>query len=424
MNGEYKSRHDHARTGIGMNILFIHQNFPGQYRHTAKALAADPANRVVALAMHRRDTIAGVQLILHTDKRPQTSLHPYLGQYEKQIQNGLSVARAAQELRQSGFTPDVICAHPGWGEALFIKSVYPEARLLCFQEFYYRTSGSDIGFDPEFMPKSRDYPFTTVLRNATINHSLSVADVNLCPTQWQKQQFPALYHPHITVVHDGIDTDLVRPDPAACFVLTMPDGSMQLLTAQDEVVTFVSRNLEPYRGIHSFLRSLPDLLARRPHARVIVVGGDDVSYGTRLPDGQTYRQHYLAEIVGKYDASRVHFIGRIPYQAYLTLLQISSAHIYLTYPFVLSWSMLEAMSAGCTVIGSNTAPVQEVIRHGDNGLLVDFFSPADIVEKICTVLADPTRMASMRSRGRQTVIDSYDLHRICLPRQLELVRRG
>lgn len=219
-------------------------------------------------------------------------------------------------------------------------------------------------------------------------------------------------------MHEGIDTALAAPDPGA-FVTLKRQGIR--LTRKDEVITYVARNLEPYRGFHVFMRSVPLILARRPKARILIVGGDEVSYGARLPAGQTFRAKLLAELSSKLDLERVHFLGRIPYGAYLKVLQISSAHVYLTYPFVLSWSLLEAMSVGCAVVGSGTPPVEEVLRHGDNGLLIDFFSPERIAESVQAVLEHPDRMQRLRERARQTVLDRYDLKAICLPRQLEII---
>lgn len=168
------------------------------------------------------------------------------------------------------------------------------------------------------------------------------------------------------------------------------------------------------------MRALPALLKARPKAHVIIVGGNDVSYGRRLPKG-TYRDKYLAEIGSGFDAGRVHFVGRRPYATLLRVLQISTAHIYLTYPFVLSWSMLEAMALGCLVIGSRTAPVEEVIRHGENGLLVDFFSPTGLVDAIQRVCDEPTRMQQLPENARRTIIQRHDLQTVCLPRQRALI---
>jgi glycosyltransferase involved in cell wall biosynthesis len=222
----------------------------------------------------------------------------------------------------------------------------------------------------------------------------------------------------LRVVHEGIDTAVARPDAAARWVLA--DRNVEL-KAGDEIVTYVARNLEPYRGFPSFMRALPQILAKRPNAHVIIIGGDEVSYGTRLPPGQTHRQRMIAELGDGLDLTRVHFVGRIPHPALITALQLSRVHVYLTYPFVLSWSLLEAMAAGCLVVGSRTPPVEEVIRHGSNGLLVDFFSPQEIADHVVAALEDGPAFAPLRQHARETIVSRYDLRSVCLPAQLRLL---
>jgi glycosyltransferase involved in cell wall biosynthesis len=238
------------------------------------------------------------------------------------------------------------------------------------------------------------------------------------PTHWQSSTVPERYRDQVTVIHDGIDTERARPDPRAEVRLAK---SGLTLRPEDEVITFVNRNMEPYRGFHIFMRALPEIQRRRPKAIVLIVGGDEISYGRHLPNGETWRQRMLAEVGAALDMRRVRFVGRIPYDDFVTMLQVSAAHVYLTYPFVLSWSMLEAMAAGCLVIGSATPPVEEVIRDADNGLLVDFFSPEAVAEAVDRVLSHPDRMADVRRRARATIVEHYDLRTVCLPRHVALV---
>lgn len=278
-------------------------------------------------------------------------------------------------------------------------------------------AGTDVGFDP-----SEKQSVDTALRIRTKNLGnllgLQAADCGQCPTAWQKSTYPELYQARLRIVHEGIDTDLAVPDDQAR--LRVPGSDLEL-AAGDEVLTYVARNLEPYRGFPSFMRSLPAILDARPQAQVLVVGGDEVSYGARLPEGQSYRQAMLTELGDRLDLSRVHFLGKLPYPVFLKILQISRVHVYLTYPFVLSWSMLEAMAAGCLVVASRTAPVEEVLRDGENGLLIDFFRPPEIATWVIAALAEPARFAPLRVRARQNIVDAYDLKRICLPAQLRLI---
>ncbi|GAB7528010.1 glycosyltransferase [Pseudomonas sp. 3A(2025)] len=406
-----------------MRYLFIHQNFPGQFRHVAKALADDPQNEVIGLGetsnlkargvLHPRIRLLGYQR--GTGGNKQT--HHYLQDFEGHVRRGQSIVRVLLILRDDeGWQPDVIVAHPGWGEGLFLKDIFPQARIIQYFEYYYHGTGGDVGFDPQF-PSSLDDRLRVRLKNSTQLHSLMGCDQGISPTRWQQSRYPADLQHKIEVIHEGIDTQVVKPAPDAWV-----DINGQRFQPGDEVVTYLARNLEPYRGFHTFMRSLPRLQALRPNARIIIVGGDGVSYGERLPEGQTYRKRYCAEVQDKVDWSRVFFVGTLAYADYLKILQISAAHIYLTYPFVLSWSMLEAMAAGCLLLASDTAPVTEVIEDGSNGLLVDFFDPERLAETVAEVLADPARYQTLRDNARQTIVERYDLKSVCLPRILDKLR--
>jgi glycosyltransferase involved in cell wall biosynthesis len=395
-----------------MHFLFVHQNFPGQYRHLAAHFASQPGNEVVAVGekanlLRNRPQIPGLKLLGYGSppKKSGSFESPVLSA----IQRGKAVAAGAAQLRRSGFRPDVIFAHIGWGEALFLKDVFPDAKVILYCEFFYRARGGDMGFDPEFPPSAEKILRLRVM-NAPLLMSLDASDAGLAPTHWQQRQFPAPYASRLSVVHDGIDTDLVTPSAV--------DGK-----EDEELITYVARNLEPYRGFHVFMRAIPEIQRRRPKARIVIVGGDDVSYSPRLPAGQTYRGRLLRELDGRIDLSRIGFLGKIPYRDYLAVLRRSSVHVYLTYPFVLSWSLLEAMAAGCLVVGSRTPPVEEAITDGENGLLVDFFSPETIAAKVDYALSRKEELGKLREKARQTIVDRYDLKRVCLPRQLNLVEK-
>ena len=405
-----------------MRILFVHQNFPGQYLHLARHLAAQPGHQVVFVTQREDAALNGVRKVVYKAQRSVTRhLHPYLKEAEAGVLNAQAVARVARDLKKSGFIPDVMLGHNGWGEIWYLKDVFPQTPLLGYFEFFYRLAGADVGFDPAEKPSVDSAPRIRT-RNAGNLLGLEAADWGQCPSPWQKSTYPERYRSMLHVVHEGIDSDTVVPDPQAH--LRLP-GSERHLAAGDDVVTYVARNLEPYRGFPSFMRSLPAILSARPQAQVLIVGGDAVSYGARLPEGHSYRQRLLDELGDSLDRSRVHFLGKVPYPVFLKILQISAVHVYLTYPFVLSWSMLEAMAAGCLVVASKTAPVEEVIQDGENGVLVDFFRPEEIAERVVAALADPAYFAPLRFRARQTIVDRYDLQRICLPGQLKLIaQRG
>lgn len=401
-------------------ILFIHQNFPGQFRHIAPALA-NHGHQVHALAITGQAT-PGVSLYSYRpSKGSSTSIHPLASEFETKVIRAEACGQAMLQLKANGLMPDLVIAHPGWGEALFVKDVWKQTSLLSFLEFYYATSGTDVGFDPEFSKQGFFEDARLRVKNANNLLSLEISDFGLSPTNWQKQSHPQWTQDRIQVIFDGVDCDILKPNPSVRLNLKRETGESFSLTSKDEIITFVNRNLEPYRGYHSFMRALPKILAARPNARVLIVGGDGVSYGAKAPEGKTWKQIFLDEVKSRIDLERVHFLGNVPYPIFTQLLQLSSCHVYLTYPFVLSWSCIEALSTGCLVIGSDTGPVREVIEHGVNGLLVDFFNYEAIADAVIRSLSDPASFIRMRQNARASAKDNYDLRSVCLPKQLALI---
>lgn len=398
-----------------MKFLFVHQNFPGQFRHVAAALANNPQHQVVA--MGEVENLKGrpplhpkIKVLGHSAPPPPTpGTHHYIRDYERAIRRGQLTARVALDLFNSGFRPDVVAVHPGWGEGLFLRDIFPSARHIHYCEFFYRGEGSDVGFDPEY-PSTLDDKLRVRIKNSTQLVSLESADAGLSPTQWQKSQYPSCWADKIHVLHEGIDTRLVCPDLHAEL-----DVEGLRFRPGDPVITYVARNLEPYRGFHVFMRALPEILRRNTRAHVLVVGGDEVSYGARPPDGRTFRDRMREELGENLDWSRVKFLGKVPYPRFLKLLQISAVHVYLTYPFVLSWSMLEAMSAGCLLVASDTAPVREVVNHEANGLMVDFFDVTALAKQILEVLSHPEHYIPLRVQARADMVERFDLTTRCLP---------
>ena len=406
-----------------MKILFIHQNFPGQFKFLAPALAQQ-GHSVVAMTMQKTEAKAwqGVRLFHYAAKRGTTpNAHPWVTDFETKTIRAEACFRAALKLRAEGFTPDVIVAHHGWGESLFLKEVWPKAKLAIYCEFFYHPKGADVGFDPEFPVNDEGEVCRLRLKNLNNLLHFEVADAGISPTHWQASTFPEPFKTKITVVHDGIDTVALAPDPSVSLTL---NGNL-VLTRKDEVITFVNRNLEPYRGYHIFMRALPEILKRRPKARVLIVGADDVSYGARPENGQKWKDIFAKEVrplISDADWSRVHFLGNVPYTAFIPLLQLSSVHVYLTYPFVLSWSLLEAMSVGCAIVASDTQPLHEAIKHDETGRLVNFFDVQKLASEVCGLLDDPEERARLGANARAFAQTNYDLQTVCLPRQLAWVQ--
>ncbi|MDF1671009.1 MAG: glycosyltransferase family 4 protein [Roseovarius sp.] len=405
-----------------MKILFIHQNFPGQYKHLAPVLAAQGHNCVaLTLRVKEPGVWKNVRLIPYKlpDRKGQ-NVHPWLVDLDTKVTRGEACFRAAVQMREAGFIPDLILAHPGWGESMFLRDVWPEAKIGLYCELYHLSGYPHLNFDPEFEKPNQTSAMRIRLKNLNNHLHFPLGDAGISPTQFQADTFPPAFRQRITVSHDGIDTTIATPDKNVRLTI---DGQIDV-TRDDEVITFVNRNLEPYRGYHKFMRALPDLLKRRPNAQVLIVGGDDVSYGARAPKGQTWKQIFLDEVkdqISEADWKRVHYLGRIPYDQFLRLLQVSRVHVYLTYPFVLSWSLMEAMACEAAIVASDVAPVQEVITDDVTGRLVDFFDKDALVAAVSDLLDDPDARARMGQAARQLMIDKYELNKICLPRQVDWV---
>jgi len=399
-----------------MKILFLHSNFPAQFRHLALNLARDSNNRVLFGTTREEGQIPGVYKFIYNQSRnPRKETHHYIRPLENAVLQGQAVYRQLNKLKKEGFYPDIVYGHSGWGPTLFIKDVFPQTKLLCYFEWFYNSEGSDVGFDPA-EPVTTDDRLRIRMKNTPILTDLYSCDAGLCPTLWQKNQFPEEYHGKLRVLHDGIDTQYFSPKEGEKLIL--PSIGLDLSNVK-EIVTYVSRGMEPYRGFPQFMESIFLLQKKRKDCHVVVVGEDRVAYGRSLPDGKTFKQLLLEKF--DFDLSRLHFTGRLPYPQYLQVLRASSAHVYLTRPFVLSWSMLEAMSTGCLIIASNTPPVTEVIDYGVNGLLADFFSPQDILEKIEIALDNRYLMQKLRIKARETILEKYALSDL-LPKHLEWMK--
>lgn len=388
-----------------MRILILHQNFPGQFRHLARHLA-QAGHDVLGVGAQNAPGVEGVRLIRYEIKNPPKAGHRYLKTANGAALRGEAVGKLLTELARQGWEPQAVLAHPGWGEALFVKDVFPKARLVSLFEFYYHTRGADVGFEPG---EAADFDLAALLTGRNMLHLMNLerCDIGVSPTRWQKSVHPAAYQHKIHVAHEGIDTQNLCPSANAR--LTLPDG--RELAPGDPVVTYAARNLEPYRGFHIFMRALPDIQKRNPDAVAVIAGGDGVSYGRKPEGAKCWREKLLAELEPKLDLSRIVFAGMLPFAGYRALLRVSAVHAYLTYPFVLSWSMLEAMSCGCLVAGSATPPVREVLADGQNGLTFDFHDPSALADRVTEALARPGDFAPLRQAARATIVEGYGIAR-------------
>ncbi|MFY0647392.1 glycosyltransferase family 4 protein [Sulfitobacter geojensis] len=397
-----------------MNILFVHQNMPGQYRELVGWLAAQGEHRIFFLTQKKdAPTLAGVQTrIYKAHRKPLKDAYGLSKVWEEAAGAGFGAAMAARKIEaEDGFIPDIVIGHVGWGELTFFKQVWPHVPIIGFFEYYYNMTGGLVGFDPE-ENVSAHAPFLMAARNAVPLANIEFVDQGHVPTLWQRDRFPDSFHDRMYVCHDGIRTDRLVPNPDVELHLGRLDNPIR---QGDEVLTYVARNLERARGFHVFMRALPRIMRERPNARVLIVGGNDVSYGGKSSDPQGLRGEMEREVGDDLDWDRLHFLGRIPYPDYQKLVQVSRCHVYLTMPFVLSWSLLESMSMGATVVAADVAPVREAITHGETGMLVDFHDPQALAAQVVDVLGQPEKYAHLGGAARAHVIKEYDFLTKCLP---------
>ena len=397
-----------------MQVLFVHQNAPGQFRHLAPHLALDARNKVVFLGEGSRGNLGAVRCLGYAAPSPAgPQTHHYLRRAELAIRRGQAVARSCLALKRDGFVPDLVIGHPGWGETMFLRDVLPRSAILSYCELFYRPDGQDTGYVPE---TRIDLDGQCRIRawNADLLTALSTMDRGLSPTRWQRDQHPGVFQDRIAVIHDGVDTAEVAPRSDVRFDVS---GGPSFAPG-DEVVTFVARDLEPVRGFGMLMHALPKLLVRRPNCHVVICGGDGVSYGRPPPDGGTWRETMLAQHT--VDPARVHFTGKLTRPDYLALLGVSALHLYLSVPFVLSWSCIEALASGCLVLGSDVAPVREVIEDGVNGFIVDARDSDLLARRAADLLSNRARLADVRQAARNQAIARFELRR-CLAEQTRLV---
>ena len=397
-----------------MHIVLVHRKGPAQFRYLAQNLVED-GWKVTLITQSAESRIRGMKIITYAGGTAQEVPSPAAGSSLTlpHISAGSRVAEILNKIARQEGAPDIVLGHIAWGGMLFVKDALPDTPALGYCEYYFQPTGGDFGFDSSEHAGLRELQQMR-LRNSTQLTTLEQLDGGISPTHWQRSRYPTVYRPRISVLHEGIDTARARPTGSAS--IELPNGS--ILRQGDSVVTFASRDLEPYRGFPQFMRAAAIIAKRNPQARFVVAGGDGVSYGKARDDGLNWREALMTEVDLAPD--RIHFLGQVPHSSLMRLFQVSAAHIYLTYPFVLSWSFLEAMSCGCAVVASATAPVEEVVSDGVNGRLVDFWDPEQIAEATLDILSRPERFSSMRSSARQTVVSRYDL-KSCLGQNRRLI---
>ncbi len=400
-----------------MNILLAHNNFPGQFHRLAVELAADPANKVIFLSHYRRNDVRvpGVDWRHVPLPAPEETPNTPRKKYLTILAQGERFADAMTKLHREGFRPDVVHGHVGFGSCMYAPDIFPNAMHMGYFEWFY-THGADTAFFAGGKPPS----LVNLAENRQCNlctlSALAECTVGITPTFWQRDQHPKEFHSKLHVLHDGVDVQFFSPAKTQGVKLRELD-----LSGAEEIVTYATRGLEPYRGFHTFYRALPAVLEARPKAQVVIMADDRTAYGGTRKDGKTWKQVLQEEV--QLDESRVHFIPFQPYDQYRALLRASDVHVYLTAPFVLSWSMLEAMSCGCLLVSSDTEPVREVLREGVNGYMVNFWDHNALAERVIHCLEHREKLDHMRAAARKTILARYALHKL-LPRQTDLMKAG
>jgi glycosyltransferase involved in cell wall biosynthesis len=401
-----------------MHVAFVHRRGFGQFAALAAHLA-QAGNEVSLITETIDQKIPSVRVVRHraeSGPRANPGMARHMGTPDHHARIGHRVAETLDAMGRQGLVPDIVVGHIGWGSMMFLKDVLPQVPALGYCEFFYRSEGADIGFAPDDRADLETRKRLR-LRNIAQLLSLEAIEAGISPTHWQRSLYPADAQGRISVCHEGVDTARFRPDPTTSVRLS--DGRV-LGAGGSPIVTFVARDLEPYRGFPQALAAAAKVVRQRPDALFVFVGGDGTSYGVPPPGGGSWRDHLLESL--DMPPENILFPGVVPHSVLRQLFQISAAHLYMTYPFVLSWSVLEAMACGALVIGSDTEPVREVIRAGRNGLLVPFFDADALAEAILGALENPERHVGMRAAARRTVERRFRLAD-CLGRQQDLLEK-
>jgi glycosyltransferase involved in cell wall biosynthesis len=346
------------------------------------------------------------------------NLHRDAVRAEADILRGRGAGQCAVNLRNQGFNPKLIIGHPGWGECIYLKEVWPNAQMILYGEYYYRSTGGDVGFDNEWGKASLDDHFRTHSKNATQVLQYSEADKIVSPTQFQADRFPSMLKSRQVIIHEGVDTTAIKPRPEATF--TTHTG--EVFSRKDQVVTFINRRFEPMRGFHIYMRALPKMMKEMPNAKFLMIGMDEHGgYGRQAPKDSSWAKEMLKEVGSQLDPKRIWFTGHLAHDKMHDALNVSSAHVYMTYPFVMSWSLLEAMASECLIIGSDTAPVRDALTHNKNALLFDFFNKDQLADTVINAVNNQDKFAHLRKQARLDAIKNWERKNICEPQWLALL---
>jgi glycosyltransferase involved in cell wall biosynthesis len=393
-----------------VHVLFVHKNFPAQFGHIAAHLVQQRGYRCTFASETAPGIAGGIQKIQYKPVGGATEHAHYLTRtFDNATAHAAGVYEALKPLALR-LRPDLIVGHSGFGSTLFLPELFPAARLINYFEYFYHPHNSDMDFRPEW-PVLEEDVLRARTRNAMILLDMEYCHAGYSPTEYQASLMPAAYRPKLRVLHDGIDTEFWRRRPPAAERAFGP----HTFGPETRIVTYVSRGFESMRGFDIFLRAAKHIYTADARVVFLIVGSDRVSYGGDLKfiREKSFREFMLKQ--DDYDLSRLIFLGQVKPADLVRVLSLSDLHIYLTVPFVLSWSLLNALACGCTVLASDTAPVREFIRPGETGLLRNFFDVEGFAAAALEVLKDPAAYRHLGQAGERLIREHYSLQTI-IPR--------
>ena len=396
-----------------MKLLLVHQNFPGQFRDLGPALC-DRGHELKAIGSSQRVTDPRIEVLRYECKLGERSgVHPHSLEVDEWICRSEKVANLAMGLKNKGWAPDVMLVHPGWGESLLLRQVFPSTPLVIWPELWLRPE--HLGIDPADVNVGQMQYLR--IKDWLIDGAMADASLAVLPTRYQANTFPQRWQNKIAVVHEGVPEAMLQLPRLQ--KLTIKDGCT--LGPEVQVVTFISRNLEPMRGFPTFMRALPNLLANHPTVQVVIVGGDEVSYSGAPGDGRSWRDHLLEELGDQIDHERVHLFGRMPHDQLQKLYRRSDLHVYLSKAFVLSWSLLELMACGTPVLAEANSMMEELIKPGVNGALWHG-EPESLAKAIVTLLQTPDELKRWGAQAQLELQPTY-LQKHCVDQLEQLLQQ-
>lgn len=394
-----------------MKILLVHQSFPGQFERFIRHNANNYDIYGIGMANYQEKKYIKEYWRYSVDRGTTTQAHPASHEVETKVIRAEACYKLLKTKKDNGFQPDVVIAHPGWGESIYIKQLWPSTILITYQEFFYSLYGSDLDYDTEYRAVDDLVLMRLELKNSMILHSLNISDACICPTYWQQSRFPKQYLDKINVIHEGIDFS--KLDKA--IESKLPNPNLTKWLNSSKYITYMARTLEPYRGYHKFLQATEKLLTIDKDLHICIIGNDKgPGYGSNPPDSYSTWKEYFLQTYPISQHERIHYLGPVDYNTFVHVIKNSLCHIYISFPFVLSWSVLETMYLGVPIVANNIPMTQEFIKHNNTGLLYDYFDTDDLCHKVQSIVDDHSLSQSIADNSKNYILQyssSQQIHK-------------